>query len=244
MTCGRKYAITLPSNVTGNLDFTMANEPPLEHFIRAAAHDLKGPLNRINGFAELVVRKNGDQLDAQSLEYLGIISRSVDRMSLFIDDLSHYVRTLTDDTPFESVDLNSLADAAQKSLGTMISERSAKIEVEPLPTIVGSPELLTTFFAEIFENAVVFNDATPPEVRVTATEEGNNHSVTISDNGHGIEEALLQRVTEPLLRIDKREGHSGLGLALASQIAERHKGTLRIASTPGRGTEVTFDLPK
>ena len=68
----------------------------------------------------------------------------------------------------------------------------------------------------------------------------------VADNGRGMEESELTRITEAFYRVDKsrsrQQGGAGLGLALCKQIVELHHGTLRYDSKPGAGTQVTLTL--
>ena len=68
----------------------------------------------------------------------------------------------------------------------------------------------------------------------------------VADNGRGMEEAELARITEAFYRVDKSrsraQGGAGLGLALCKQIVELHNGSLRYESKPGAGTQVTATL--
>ena len=77
--------------------------------------------------------------------------------------------------------------------------------------------------------------------------EGQGVDVTVRDTGCGIPAAALARVTEPFYMVDKsrarRQGGSGLGLALCQRIAVAHDGTLKIESEPGKGTRVSVTLP-
>ena len=85
-------------------------------------------------------------------------------------------------------------------------------------------------------------------MRVTCTEQADTVAVTVADEGRGIPPEALSRVMEPFYMVDKsrarRQGGSGLGLALCRRIAEAHGGALTIESEPGAGTRVTVTLPK
>ena len=73
-------------------------------------------------------------------------------------------------------------------------------------------------------------------------------AVTVADEGRGIPPEALSRVMEPFYMVDKsrarRQGGSGLGLALCSRIAETHGGTLELESNPGAGTPATVTTPQ
>ena len=84
-------------------------------------------------------------------------------------------------------------------------------------------------------------------MRVRLSRTADSVNVTVEDTGRGIPKESLHRVTEPFYMVDKsrarRQGGSGLGLALCQRIAAAHGSALRIESEPGRGTRVSVTLP-
>ena len=84
-------------------------------------------------------------------------------------------------------------------------------------------------------------------VLVLCAQAGDAVTLTVADRGCGIPPELIPRVTEPFFMVDKsrarRQGGSGLGLALCQRIAAAHGSALRIESEPGRGTRVSVTLP-
>ena len=82
---------------------------------------------------------------------------------------------------------------------------------------------------------------------VLCAQAGDTVTLTVADRGCGIPPELIPRVTEPFYMVDKsrarRQGGSGLGLALCQRIAAAHDGTLKIESEPGKGTRVSVTLP-
>ncbi len=76
--------------------------------------------------------------------------------------------------------------------------------------------------------------------------DGEGYRITVADQGRGIPEGELNKITEPFYMVDKSrsraEGGAGLGLALCKQIAELHRGRLRFESREGKGTIVTAEL--
>ena len=112
--------------------------------------------------------------------------------------------------------------------------------------VLGDADLLTDLFLNLLTNAA---KASGPDQGIairTAPADGNRLAVTVKDHGRGIPADQLDRVTEPFYMVDKsrarRQGGSGLGLALCGKIAAAHGGTLTLASTEGEGTAVTVTL--
>jgi len=103
-------------------------------------------------------------------------------------------------------------------------------------------ELLTI----LLDNAIKYS-GDGASVRLQVAQRDGKAVATVADTGVGIPPEALPHIFDRFYRVDKarsREmGGAGLGLAIAKWIVEAHKGTIRVDSTPGRGTTVTVELP-
>lgn len=114
------------------------------------------------------------------------------------------------------------------------------------PTVRGDADLLLDLLCNLVQNAAKASAPDAP-VLVLCAQAGDAVTLTVADRGCGIPPELIPRVTEPFYMVDKsrarRQGGSGLGLALCQRIAAAHGSALRIESEPGRGTRVSVTLP-
>ena len=114
------------------------------------------------------------------------------------------------------------------------------------PTVRGDADLLLDLLCNLVQNAAKASAPGAP-VLVLCAQAGDVVTLTVADRGCGIPPELIPRVTEPFYMVDKsrarRQGGSGLGLALCQRIAAAHGSALRIESEPGRGTRVSVTLP-
>lgn len=114
------------------------------------------------------------------------------------------------------------------------------------PTVRGDADLLLDLLCNLVQNAAKAGAPGTP-VLVLCAQAGDTVTLTVADRGCGIPPELIPRVTEPFYMVDKsrarRQGGSGLGLALCQRIAAAHGSALRIESEPGRGTRVSVTLP-
>ena len=114
------------------------------------------------------------------------------------------------------------------------------------PTVRGDADLLLDLLCNLVQNAAKASEPGAP-VLVLCAQAGDAVTLTVADRGCGIPPELIPRVTEPFYMVDKsrarRQGGSGLGLALCQRIAAAHGSALRIESEPGRGTRVSVTLP-
>lgn len=113
-------------------------------------------------------------------------------------------------------------------------------------TVRGDADLLLDLLCNLVQNAAKAGAPGTP-VLVLCAQAGDTVTLTVADRGCGIPPELIPRVTEPFYMVDKsrarRQGGSGLGLALCQRIAAAHGSALRIESEPGRGTRVSVTLP-
>ena len=151
----------------------------------------------------------------------------------------------------ESVSLPSLAlrvVADLKSRGVEAG-RTLRVEAEEEtgPHVPGDAAQLGQLLTNLVENGLKYGRPnTPVTIRVARVDE-RLALLEVADEGEGVASEHLPRLTERFYRVDpgrsRRVGGTGLGLAIAKHIAERHRGTLRIASVPGTGTTVSVRLP-
>jgi signal transduction histidine kinase len=111
---------------------------------------------------------------------------------------------------------------------------------------MGDRDRLRQLLANLVENAVRY---TPPpgEIVVSVRRRGERAELAVADTGIGIAPEHHERIFERFYRVDaartRSVGGTGLGLAIVRQIAEAHGGTVRLDSTPGRGSEFVIELP-
>jgi signal transduction histidine kinase len=219
----------------------------LERYARVVAHDLEAPLKAIRQGLDGLGRRAGSRLDKESAEFVEEALESAGRMAALIRDILAYSRATAQAAPFAEVNTNKAVAAAIANLKAPIESTNAKIEVEPLPAIMGDENQLVQLFQNLLGNAMKYRhpDRTP-EIRVAAEREGDDRwRFAISDNGMGFDPAHADRIFEPFIRLhpaSEIEG-TGVGLAICRAVVERHGGQLWADSEPGKGSVFYFSLP-
>lgn len=219
----------------------------LEEFAQVASHDLQEPLRKVQAFADLLVREHGGDLPPPARGYLDSIVAAAGRMRALINALLALSRVTTRARPFVRVELAALVGEVLADLGEAIAGSGAAVEVGELPAVDGDPAQLRQVFQNLIGNSLKFRLAgTPPEIRVRAeaVREGWT-AVRVADNGIGFEEKYLDRIFLPFERLHTRADYpgTGMGLAIARKVAERHGGTLTARSGPGEGAVFELTLP-
>ncbi|MEA2975718.1 MAG: two-component system, OmpR family, phosphate regulon sensor histidine kinase PhoR [Alphaproteobacteria bacterium] len=224
-------------------------------FVANASHELRTPLAALSGFIDTLQGPARDDAPARQ-RFLPIMQAQATRMARLIDDLLSLSRIelnahLRPQTPIELVPIvGQVADG----LETLARDRHVKVLINApdAPLIVlGDRDELLRVFENLVENALKYGASGKRiEINFTRGETPDGlpeARVAVRDFGPGIAPEHLPRLTERFYRVDvadsRAQGGTGLGLALAKHILNRHRGRLSIASVPGAGATFTVHLP-
>ncbi|WP_339104063.1 MEDS domain-containing protein [Haloterrigena salinisoli] len=237
----RRYEETLEETI----DRLRQSNERLEQFAYAASHDLQEPLRMVSSYLQLIENEYESELDADGEEFLAFAVDGAERMRAMIDGLLAYSRVETQGDPFEPVDLEAVIDDVLTDLRLRIAESGAEIEVGDLPTVSGDRNQLHQLFQNLLSNALEYSGDEPPRVEIAATRDGPQWTVSVSDEGIGIEPAEQERIFEVFERLHSRAEYdgTGIGLALCQRIVERHGGEIRVDSEPGEGATFSVTFP-
>jgi PAS domain S-box-containing protein len=217
----------------------------LAEFAYVASHDLSEPLRMITSYLQLLRRRFGDQLEGEADEYVGHAIGGAARMRTLIEDLLAYSRAGRSERPPEPVDLSALVEAIAATVSAAGDPRPV-VEWSELPTVPGEAAQLQQLLQNLISNGVKFvAPGTVPHVRVSAERDGGNWLVTVEDNGIGIEPRHDERIFGMFQRLHTRDAFpgTGIGLAIARKVVERHGGRIWVEPRLGGGTRFRFTLP-
>ncbi|MBO5042167.1 MAG: hypothetical protein J6D87_04310 [Clostridia bacterium] len=217
-------------------------------FFANASHELKTPITVMQGFAEVLMNKEG--MDDTSQKQLGRIYKECLRLGSLISDMLMLSKIESGDAPKRALSEVSLEDIAKEVLDGL-SEKTQSRNITA--SIVGSAKICADQ-AMIFElienlvsNAIKYNKD-GGSVTVSMTETDTGVSLAVEDTGIGIEKEHLPRLCERFYRVDKshskRIGGTGLGLAIVKHICAISDAELSIESEFGVGTTVTVAFRK
>ncbi len=221
----------------------------LERFAYVASHDLQEPLRTIRGFGERLAARCGERLDPTEREYLDRMLAATERMQEQIRDLLALSRISTSEAPPERVELGEVLERVRADLAGHLEAEQAELEVRPAPAVLGNEPQLRRLFANLIGNALKFRSpGRAPRVEVSAEPapgEPGRLLVTVRDNGIGFEPAMAEAVFRPFKRLHRREQYpgTGIGLAIAKAVVERHGGKIEAEGRPGEGATFRFTLP-
>ena len=219
----------------------------LEAFSYSVSHDLRAPLRHISGFAQLLDRASGHELDATGRRYLQVITESAVKMGELIDSLLVFSRMGRSEMLDTSVDLNALVLAAQREVTPVGPSKTVNWVIHPLPAVSGDPRMLQLVFANLLSNAVKYSrEREDPTVEVGVAGGSSGETVVyVRDNGVGFDIAYAYRlfgVFQRLHRAEEFEG-TGIGLANVQRIVARHGGRVWAEAELGKGATFFVALP-
>jgi PAS domain S-box-containing protein len=214
----------------------------LEQFAYAASHDLREPLRMVSSYIQLLDRQYADELDADAREYVDFAVEGAERMQGMIEGLLEYSRVDTRGEDLERTDMDEVVDSALSNLQVRVEETDADVEVGSLPPAVGDARQLVDLVQNLVANAVE-HGGPDPTVVVDGHREGADCRYEVRDDGPGMEPGTASRAFEIFERLGADTEGTGIGLALAERIVERHDGSIGIDTAPGEGTTVWFRLP-
>jgi signal transduction histidine kinase len=209
------------------------------------SHNLQTPLAIIRGELEML----GD--DAEDLEKVQSVRKSLDRVSGFIRQLLHLARLEHSLYTVErsSLDLSLLMREQSDYFEVMAAEQGVRIEtaIEDGCRILGNKRLLEEALANLVTNAIAYRERSRDSLtRITLEKCGESAVVTICDNGIGISKKDLSDIFLRFYRVPQAtptlQG-TGLGLAIVRNIVEKHEGTIEVRSTFGEGTTFILAFP-
>jgi PAS domain S-box-containing protein len=216
----------------------------LEQFAYVASHDLQEPLRMVANYVELLADRYRGKLDERADKYVGFASDGARRMQLLVADLLAYSRVGSQGKAFAPVETGTVVDRVTHALGGPIAQSGAIVERGHLPCVNGDETQLDQLVQNLIGNAIKFRSEAPPRIRIAARPKGRQWLFSVSDNGIGIDQRHADRIFQMFQRLNGRDKYdgSGIGLAIAKRIVERHNGIIWVEPETGIGSTFYFTL--
>jgi PAS domain S-box-containing protein len=223
-----------------------ASNEELDAFAHTVAHDLKGPLGNVMGFAELLMESFGKLPEDQMQECLQSIVYGSERMTNIINALLLLasVRKI-EEVKVEPLDMAGIVAEVRDRLTTLASEYQAEIILpDTWPTALGYAPWVEEVWVNYVSNAIKYGGR-PPRVELGAEAQPEGEvRFWVRDNGSGVSPEEQARLFTPFTRLSQIQvkGH-GLGLSIVRRIVEKLGGRVTVESEVGQGSVFSFTLP-
>jgi two-component system cell cycle sensor histidine kinase PleC len=222
-------------------------------FLAAMSHELRTPLNAIVGFSELIAQEVFGPVQQKYIEFSDSILSAGQRMSGVVGDILTIAQLEAGNFALDwsEIDLCGVAREAVEKFQFSHPNRRADIalavETDSLP-VHADLRSIEQMIAKLLSNAVKFSEPGTPISLSIGFETDGLARLSVRDKGIGMTEVEAEAAIRPFRQVDERiarkyEG-SGLGLSIVNKLIERHRGHLKIVSTPGEGTDVSLYFPQ
>lgn len=234
----------------------------LEEFTRAASHDLKEPIRKVQFFSDRLRTRLHDRLSEEEKSMMERMENAAARMKLLVDDLLEYSHVNLQPTlEREEIDLNQKVKLVLTDLELLIAEKKAVIRVDKLPVIKGLRRQIQQLFHNLLNNAIKYSKpGVAPVVAISsrpttgaasglpvAAQDADKpfHLIEVQDNGIGFEQEYADKIFNVFTRLHGNSEYSGtgVGLAIVRKVVENHHGYIAAESNPGVGTTFRVLLP-
>jgi PAS domain S-box-containing protein len=219
----------------------------LESFSYSVSHDLRAPLRAIDGYARMIMKKEGDKFDEETLRKFNVIRSSSQMMGQLIDDILTLSRVVKKHLSASQLEIDTIIREVWKELETINPERNMKLTVGDVPASYGDRTLIRQVYANLLSNAVKFTkDRDPALIETGGYVEGDETVYYIRDNGVGFEMEYYDKLFGIFQRLHKAEEFEGTGVGLATvqRIVQRHGGRAWAEGKVNEGATFYFTLPR
>jgi signal transduction histidine kinase/CheY-like chemotaxis protein len=224
-----------------------------DEFLANMSHELRTPLNAILGLSESLSEQTAGPLNEKQQKYLNTISESGHHLLSLINDILDLAKIEAGQIMLDinKVNVHSVSQASLRMVRQLAQKKNLEVSVE-MDDIVdlmwADERRLKQMIVNLLSNAVKFT----PEggrigLQVSGEQEENKVSFTVWDSGIGIKPDDFERLFQPFIQLDsglaRESSGTGLGLALVSQMARLHGGSVTVESEAGKGSRFTITLP-
>ena len=200
-------------------------------------HEIKNPIAVIKAYLDMMNVNDQKQVN----KYIPIIKNEIERLLIILQD---FLMVNQKNVQLDIMDINMLLENVIESLNPLFNEKNIKLNQDIIDDevyIVGDYQRLCQVFINLFKNSVEAMDKENRIINVKNSIKNNKLNIIIEDNGSGISNNNLNKISQPFYTT-KNKG-TGLGVSLSTEIIKAHGGSIKYDSKEGKGTKVTIQLP-
>ncbi len=217
----------------------------LEAFSYSVSHDLRAPLNRMNGFSNALLENYSSQLDEKGIHYLKRIRASSQHMSELINDILNLSKISRRKIIPKEINISEIVTNILKELTESDPSRKINFSIKKNLHVKADETLMEIFLRNLLENAWKFCSR-QDETKIALDSKAGKDEIIIfiKDNGVGFDMKYYDQLFQPFRRLHPENEFTGtgIGLATAQRIINRHKGRIWAESEIGEGTTFFFTI--
>lgn len=211
-----------------------------KEFTEAFSHELKTPLTSIIGYADMLRSMDlAKEETTMSADYIFQQGKRLERLAM---KMMEFIYIDKQEIDLHKIDAVSFAENIKKMTDRLLQSKNITLIIQVEDGIFyGDGDLLLSLFSNLIDNArKACSDN--GKITITGTSAAQGYSFSIQDNGAGIPEEEIHKITEPFYMVDKsrarKEGGAGMGMTLCEKIIKLHRADWDISSSPGQGTQI------
>lgn len=240
-TCGVTRDI---SEIKKHAELLTERKDELETLLRISSHDLQEPLRSMRNFCSRL-QKQSDELNEDARDFVDRIAVAAERMNRLVSDVAEISMAQTSVEPIEWVNGSEIVNRVLDALSDEIEEASANVSVgDRFPDFFVDRTWVTKAVYSLVENALKFvKPGEIPDVSIEAYNRNGEFGFVVHDRGPGVPEQHAERIFQLFKRTVGRDiTGTGAGLAIARQVAKRHRGNAWVEEREGGGSTFILTL--
>lgn len=216
-------------------------------FAYSISHDLKNPAIVIHGLVQRLAETYEGSLDDKRKEYCKRILACSEQIVALLEKIYTYVSAKESPLVIERVELGGVLQLLREEFSSQLNLRQVRwSEPKTAPAIPADRVSLIRILRNLVENALKYGGAGLTEVRIGYREDGENHVISVRDDGAGFQDTDAKKIFGLFVRgkNHKAAKGTGLGLAIVKELARQHKGNVWAERGQGSGAVFFVSLPK
>lgn len=217
-----------------------------EEMVYTIAHDLKNPVDSMQGFFQLLMSEKDTNLSDNALQYIEYASKSTQKMTDLIREILDFAKLTSNSEKKQLIDVESIIKNIIDLNLPIIKSENIEIEHGDLPQIKTCKTLFTIVLRNLISNAIKYKSPERPlKIEIKIKDKVNEWVVSVSDNGKGIQKENQEHIFKPFYKEDRKDRSGvGMGLATCEKIVLNLGGKCWADSEFGQGSTFSFTIPK
>ena len=215
----------------------------LDNFLYRTSHDLRSPIASVLGLANLA---RLEMREPKSLEYIAMIEDRVKKLDLVISDILDLSRSTKAEPKIQRIDFNALMEDILSDIrfGKKSESISFRFHPNPINIFFADYNQMKIVLSNLVYNAVKYHrpDQPDPFVSIEFKKDQNQVSISVADNGEGIDKEHQEKIFEMFYRASTNSDGTGLGLYMVKEVLDKVNGTITLKSEPGKGSVFTISM--